>query len=228
MTEAFLRNVSLFRGLSGEEIAAVAKNTTSRRFGRGSTIILAEQQGDAFFIIQKGRVKVSVSREGGREVILSLLGVGQVFGELSLLDGKPRSADVTATEATELIMLIMLRRPDFLRLITEKPSIVIGLLTELASRLRKVDYNIAGLALLDVTNRVSKTLLQLANEGGGQEEHGVLLKNRPTHQQLAQMSGTTRETVTRVLKQLEEQGYIECSGRNIVILSDATIAPDVG
>ena len=223
MTEAFLRNVSLFRGLSGEEIAAVAKNTTSRRFGRGSTIILAEQQGDAFFIIQKGRVKVSVSREGGREVILSFLGVGQVFGELSLLDGKPRSADVTATEATELIML---RRPDFLRLITEKPSIVIGLLTELASRLRKVDYNIAGLALLDVTNRVSKTLLQLANEGGEQEEHGVLIKNRPTHQQLAQMSGTTRETVTRVLRQLEEQGYIECSGRNIVILSDATIAPD--
>ena len=223
MTEAFLRNVSLFRGLSGEEIAAVAKNTTSRRFGRGSTIILAEQQGDAFFIIQKGRVKVSVSREGGREVILSFLGVGQVFGELSLLDGKPRSADVTATEATELIML---RRPDFLRLITEKPSIVIGLLTELASRLRKVDYNIAGLALLDVTNRVSKTLLQIANEGGEQEEHGVLIKNRPTHQQLAQMSGTTRETVTRVLRQLEEQGYIECSGRNIVILSDATIAPD--
>ena len=223
MTEAFLRNVSLFRGLSGEEIAAVAKNTTSRRFGRGSTIILAEQQGDAFFIIQKGRVKVSVSREGGREVILSFLGVGQVFGELSLLDGKPRSADVTATEATELIML---RRPDFLRLITEKPSIVIGLLTELASRLRKVDYNIAGLALLDVTNRVSKTLLQLANEGGEQEEHGVLIKNRPTHQQLAQMSGTTRETVTRVLRQLEEQGYIKCSGRNIVILSDATIAPD--
>ena len=223
MTEAFLRNVALFRGLSAEEIEAVAKSTTSRTFGRGSTIILAEQQGDAFFIIQKGRVKVSVSREGGREVILSLLGVGQVFGELSLLDGKPRSADVTATEATELIML---RRPDFLRLITEKPSIVIGLLTELASRLRKVDYKIAGLALLDVTNRVSKTLLQLANEGGEQEERGVLLKNRPTHQQLAQMSGTTRETVTRVLRQLEEQGYIECRGRNIVILSDATIGPD--
>ena len=223
MTEAFLRNVALFRGLSAEETEAVAKSTTSRRFGRGSAIILAEQQGDAFFIIQKGRVKVSVSREGGREVILSLLGVGQVFGELSLLDGKPRSADVTATEATELIML---RRPDFLRLITEKPSIVIGLLTELASRLRKVDYKIAGLALLDVTNRVSKTLLQLANEGGEQEEHGVLLKNRPTHQQLAQMSGTTRETVTRVLRQLEEQGYIECRGRNIVILSDATIGPD--
>jgi CRP/FNR family cyclic AMP-dependent transcriptional regulator len=223
MTEAFLRNVALFRGLSGVEIEAVAKNTTSRKFGRGSTIILAEQQGDAFFIIQKGRVKVSVSREGGREVILSLLGVGQVFGELSLLDGKPRSADVTATETTELIML---RRPDFLRLITEKPSIVIGLLTELAARLRKVDYKIVSLALLDVTNRVSKTLLQLASEGGEQQDQGVLLKNRPTHQQLAQMSGTTRETVTRVLRQLEEQGYIECSGRNIVILSDATIAPD--
>jgi CRP-like cAMP-binding protein len=220
MTEAFLRNVPLFRGLSGEEIEAVAKNTTSRRFGRGSTIILAEQEGDAFFIIQQGRVKVSVSREGGREVILSLLGVGQVFGELSLLDGKPRSADVIATETTELIML---RRPDFLRLITEKPSIVIALLTELTSRLRKVDYKIAGLALLDVTNRVSKTLLQLASEGGERHEQGVLLTNRPTHQQLAQMSGTTRETVTRVLRQLEEQGYIECRGRDILILRDATV-----
>ena len=223
MTEAFLLNVPLFRGLSSEEIEALAKNTTSRQFGRGSTIILAEQEGDAFFIIQKGRVKVSVSREGGKEVILSFLGEGQVFGELSLLDGKPRSADVTAIEVTELIML---RRPDFLRLITEKPSIVIGLLKELASRLRKVDYKIAGLALLDATNRVSKTLLQLAAEGGERDDRGVLVKNRPTHQQLAQMSGTTRETATRVLKQLEEQGYIECRGRDIMILSDVNEPSD--
>ena len=145
------------------------------------------------------------------------MGPGSVFGELSLLDGKPRSANVVATEDTGLLML---RRSDFIQLIYKTPQIATALLAELASRLRKTDRQIEGLALLDVTSRISETLLQLATEQGTETADGVGIESRPTHQELANMSGTTRETVSRVIKRLEGQGYINCSGRRITILRE--------
>ncbi len=216
-TSSFLRKVSLFESLSAAELDALAGATIARRFPRDSVIILAEEEGDTLFIIRVGQVKVSIVSEEGREVILSLLGPGSVFGELSLLDGKPRSANVVATQDTELIML---RRADFLQLIYRVPQIATALLAELASRLRKTDRQIEGLALLDVTSRISETLLQLAAEQGVETAAGVVIKERPTHQELANMSGTTRETVSRILKRLEAQGYIACVGKSITILRE--------
>jgi CRP/FNR family transcriptional regulator, cyclic AMP receptor protein len=216
-TSSFLRNVSLFESLSDEELEALSHVTIARTFGKDSIIILAEEEGDTLFIIKRGQVKVSIVSEEGREVILSLLSAGTVFGELSLLDGKPRSANVIATEETDLIML---RRADFVQLIYRLPKIATALLAELASRLRKTDRQIEGLALLDVTSRISETLLQLASERGIETARGVVVENRPTHQQLANMSGTTRETVSRVLKRLESQNYIACKGRTITILRE--------
>ena len=215
MDTSFLRRVPLFEGLSDEDLEAIARVTISRSYDRDQIIILAEEEGDALFIIDAGQVKVSIVSEDGREVILSLLGNGAVFGELSLLDGKPRSANVVATENTSLYMV---RRADFLQLIYKVPKIAIALLAELAARLRRTDRKIEGLALLDVTSRVSETLLQLATDQGEEREEGVHLASRPTHQQLANMSGTTRETVTRALKQLEDEGYIRCRGREILIV----------
>ncbi len=217
MDIAFLRQVALFAGLQDDQLRALAKVTVTRAFSKESFIILADEEGDALFLIAKGQVKVSLVSEDGCEVILSLLGPRAVFGELSLLDGKPRSANVVATEDTELMML---RRSDFLQLLHRVPQIAISLLAELAARLRKTDRKIEGLALLDVTSRISETLLQLASEQGSDTPQGVILRSRPTHQQLANMSGTTRETVSRVLKRLEIQGYISCKGRTITILRE--------
>ncbi|MEC9380488.1 MAG: Crp/Fnr family transcriptional regulator [Candidatus Latescibacterota bacterium] len=217
MEISLLRQVPLFEGLDDEQLDAIALVTITRRFDKHQVIILAEEEGDALFIISSGQVKVSIVSEDGREVILSLLGTGSVFGELSLLDGKPRSANVVATENTDLYML---RRSDFLQLVYKVPQIAVGLLAELAARLRKTDRKIEGLALLDVTSRISETLLQLADEHGTETDGGVLLKSRPTHQQIANMSGTTRETVSRVLKRLEKQGYISTEGRTITIVHE--------
>ncbi len=217
MEISLLRQVPLFEGLDDEQLDAIALVTITRRFDKHQVIILAEEEGDALFIISSGQVKVSIVSEDGREVILSLLGTGSVFGELSLLDGKPRSANVVATENTDLYML---RRSDFLQLVYKVPQIAVGLLAELAARLRKTDRKIGGLALLDVTSRISETLLQLADEHGTETDGGVLLKSRPTHQQIANMSGTTRETVSRVLKRLEKQGYISTEGRTITIVHE--------
>ena len=217
MEISLLRQVPLFEGLDDEQLDAIALVTITRRFDKHQVIILAEEEGDALFIISSGQVKVSIVSEDGREVILSLLGTGSVFGELSLLDGKPRSANVVAIENTDLYML---RRSDFLQLVYKVPQIAVGLLAELAARLRKTDRKIGGLALLDVTSRISETLLQLADEHGTETDDGVLLKNRPTHQQIANMSGTTRETVSRVLKRLEKQGYISTESRTITIVHE--------
>ncbi|HIG18746.1 MAG TPA: Crp/Fnr family transcriptional regulator [Candidatus Handelsmanbacteria bacterium] len=217
MDISLLRKVPLFEVLKDEDLEAIARVTISRSYDKDQVIILAEEEGDALFIIARGQVKVSIVSEDGREVILSLLGEGAVFGELSLLDGKPRSANVVATQDMELYMV---RRADFLQLIYKVPQIAVGLLAELAARLRKTDRKIEGLALLDVTSRISETLLQLADEQGTEIELGVTLASRPTHQQLANMSGTTRETVSRVLKRLEGQGYISAEGRSITILRE--------
>ena len=217
MDISLLRRVPLFEVLKDDDLEAIARVTITRSYDKDQVIILAEEEGDALFIIADGQVKVSIVSEDGREVILSLLGEGAVFGELSLLDGKPRSANVVATQDTELYMV---RRADFLQLIYTVPQIAVGLLAELAARLRKTDRKIEGLALLDVTSRISETLLQLADEQGSETEFGVSLEERPTHQQLASMSGTTRETVSRVLKRLEGQGYISSEGRSITILRE--------
>ena len=215
----FLRNVSLFESLDQQELEALSDVTFTRTFSKDNVIILAEEEGDTLFILKNGQVKVSIVSEEGREVILSLLGPGSVFGELSLLDGKPRSANVVATEETDLLML---RRADFLQLIYKTPQIATALLAELATRMRKTDRQIEGLALLDVTSRISDTLLQLATEQGAETTDGVTIESRPTQQELANMSGTTRETVSRVLKRLEGQGYINRNGRNITILREET------
>ena len=215
----FLRQVTLFDCLGDPEIEALAALTFSRTFDKGQLIILAEETGDTLFIIRGGQVKVSLIHEDGKEFILSLLSQGEVFGELSLLDARPRSANVTAMVETELLML---RRSDFLDLVGRVPQIAVSLLEELASRLRRTDDQVEGLALLDVHHRVAKTLLRMAKDGGQTSPEGILIRRRPTHQQLANMSGTTRETVTRALKQLQDEGYIRISGRQILILADAT------
>ncbi|MBT3343234.1 MAG: Crp/Fnr family transcriptional regulator [Gemmatimonadetes bacterium] len=217
MDISLLRQVPLFEALDDEQLEAIALVTITRSFDKDQVIILAEEEGDALFIISDGQVKVSIVSEDGREVILSLLGPGAVFGELSLLDGKPRSANVVATADTGLYMV---RRSDFLQLVYKVPQIAVGLLSELASRLRKTDRKIEGLALLDVTSRISETLLSLADEQGTKTDEGIQLESRPTHQQIANMSGTTRETVSRVLKRLENEGYVSCEGRTITILHE--------
>ncbi|HCR16840.1 MAG TPA: Crp/Fnr family transcriptional regulator [Candidatus Latescibacteria bacterium] len=215
MHSELLKRVSLFEGLNDEELSTLSQVALPRLFPKDRVVIMAEDEGDTLFVISTGQVKVSIVSEDGREVILSMLGKGNFFGEMSLLDGHPRSANVTTMQETELLML---RRADFLRLIQNKPQIAVKLLAVLASRLRKTDRKIKGLALSDVTGRITQTLLQLAEEQGSTTPEGVLIHNRPTHQDLANMSGTTRETVSRVLKRLESQGYIVHKGKDLLIV----------
>ena len=202
---------------------AISELTITRRFPKDGVVLLAEEEGDTLFIIVKGKVKVTSLAEDGREVIFSILKEGDFFGEMALLDGKPRSATVIATEDTELLLL---RRPDFTRLLEGSPQLAIKMLAELAGRLRKADRQIESLALLDVHGRVVRTLLQLAEEQGVTTEGGIEIANRPTHQDLAHMCGTTRETVSRIIRELQRNGYVRLEGRKITILDEKRLRDD--
>lgn len=214
MHSDLLKHVPLFEGLTDDELSGLSQVAMLRIFPKDRVVIMAEEEGDSLFVIHTGKVKVSIVSEDGREVILTILGEGNFFGEMSILDGNPRSANVTTLEKTELLMV---RHADFLRFIQQTPQVAIKLLAVLAQRLRKTDRKIEGLALSDVTGRLSQTLLQLGEEQGSPTPAGILIKDRPTHQDLANMSGTTRETVSRVLKRLEIQGYIVHNGKDLLI-----------
>ena len=218
-----LRKVPLFAGLKEEEFRALVEVTILRRFRKNSLILVAEEEGSTLFIIHKGRVKVSILSEDGREIVLSILGDGEFFGEMSLLDGLPRSATVTALEDTEALVL---RREGFLRLIEHIPQIAIKLMAELTSRLRKTDQKVESLALMDVAGRIASAVLQLAADGGEETSEGIVVRNRPTHQLLANMTGSTRETVSRVLKQFQEEGYMLSRGKDWIILREEYLKSD--
>lgn len=218
-----LKNIPLFSILKDEELKAMSELTISRRFSKDGLVLLAEEEGDTMFIIVKGKVKVTSLSEEGREVIFSILKDGDFFGEMTLFDGKPRSATVIAAEETELLLL---RRADFIDLLERNPQMAVKMLAELAGRLRKADKQIEGLALLDVHGRVVRTLLQLAQEQGVPVKRGVQISRRPTHQDLANMCGTTRETVSRILGELQRGGYLLLNGRTVTILDERRLRDD--
>ena len=210
-----LKQIPLFSSLKDEELDAIYNLSYPKQCSKDAIILIENEEGDTLFIILKGKVKVTTFSESGKEVIFSILSEGDFFGDMSLMDGKPRSATVISIEESELRLL---RRNDFIKLIEKHPRIALKLLEELTSRLRKADERIESLAIHDVTGRLAGILLQLAEERGEKDDKSVLIKARPTHQELANMVGTTRETVTRVLKQLENKKYINMSGKDLLIL----------
>ena len=218
-----LKNVPLFSELGEGEIHALSEVSVVRQVPQDAIILLADEEGDTLFVIVKGRVKVTVMSEDGREVILSILKDGDIFGEMSLLDGKPRSASVIATDETELIML---RRSDFLSRLERYPEMASKMLATLATRLRRTNRQVESLALLNVYGRIAGTLLQLADDQGVKDEGGITIPERPIHQEIANMAGTTRETVSRVLNDLERRGYIHRDGRSILIQNPDRLRDD--
>lgn len=210
----FLRNVPIFADLSEKELARIAKLGTRQKYKKGSVVVIEQESGAALFIIISGKVKVVRMDESGREVILSIFGPGEFFGEMSLLDGMARSASVVATTKAELFMI---HRRDFLQMLNDYPSIAISLLAELAMRLRKADMQIKSLSLKDAAGRVANVLLMLAEDIGFFRKGKVEIEELPLQQDIANMAGTSRETVSRMLHMFAEQGKIELKGSKVII-----------
>ena len=168
-----------------------------------------DDPGDALYVVSGGQVKVVLIGEDGREVILSVLNDGDFFGEMSLIDDEPRSAHVIAMRDSRLLVL---RRDDFQQQLQQVPSIALKVLKVMVQRLRRADAKIGGLVLLDVNGRVARLLLDLAEESGGPR-----ITRKLTHHTIAQMIGSSRETVSRAMRELVERGLIDVTRREITI-----------
>ena len=210
-----LQSVSLFFDLSEKELGYIEEKMVTRRYENGNYIFLEDSEGEQCFFVAKGSVKVTRLSKDGREVILTMLNAGDFFGEMSLLDGESRSANVIALEETEVLTL---NREDFLVVLHDYPTIAIQLVKEMAGRLRKSDRQIASLSLSDAEKRITMCIIRFADDQGVIKNGKVSIPKTPIQQDIANMAGTSRETVSRALSILEKEDLIERNGRELIIL----------
>ena len=222
-TVDLLKGVELFSELNEEQLGMIANLVIVKNFNRDETVVLeGDDSVQALYLIATGSVQVYMTGIDGRETILSFLERGDFFGEMSLIDGEPRSASVrTVTDAK----LLVIHRESFLSLIRKTPEIAMALMSELCKRLRKANKQIGSLSTMSVSGRVAGTLLNLMQERGVRihTDNGnmvTVIHNRPTQQQLADMSGTTRETVSRICSLLVRTNAIAMTGKDIVICDE--------
>ena len=210
-----LQSVALFWDLSEEELGYISEKMIARDYESGKFIFLEDSEGEQCFFVVQGSVKITRLSKDGREVILAMLNEGEFFGEMALLDGESRSANVIALEQTEVLTL---NREDFLVVLHDYPQIAIQLLKEMAHRLRKSDRQIASLSLSDAEKRIALCIIRFADEQGVIKRGQVIIPKVPIQQDIANMAGTSRETVSRAINLLEKEHYIKRQGRELLIL----------
>ena len=210
-----LQSVSIFWDLNENDLGHIADKMVAKHFENGNYIFLEDSEGEQCFFVLEGSVKVTRLSKDGREVILAMLNEGDFFGEMSLLDGESRSANVIALEKTKVLTL---DRNDFIAVVNDYPQIAVQLLKELARRLRKSDRQIASLSLSDAEKRIALCIIRFADEQGVIQNGRVSIPKTPIQQDIANMAGTSRETVSRALGLLEKEDLIERNGRELIIL----------
>lgn len=207
-----LRQVPLFAEISDEELTHLLGMLRERRAPRGSYIVYVEDPGPSMMFLIEGKAKVNLLSNDGKEVVLAHLSDGEFFGEIALLTGEDRSANVVAITDCKLLVL---NTEDFKRHIAKYSGLAHAMLKELAERLRSATLKIGDLALYDVYRRVARTLKSMGEKQRIGDRDAWVINERPTHQELASMVGTSREMVTRALKGLEEDRCIIIDGKRI-------------
>ncbi|HHZ87860.1 MAG TPA: Crp/Fnr family transcriptional regulator [Chromatiaceae bacterium] len=209
MPKEALAKIPLFSGLGEGELESLARGAVVRSFPRQSVLINEGDDSDALYVIFSGQLKVFLSDEQGREIVLNQMGEGEYFGELALLDDTPRSASVMVVEACKVAII---SRAVFDKVLDEHVGMARKLLAGLSKRLRMATDNIRSLALLDVYGRVARLLIDAAAE-----EEGRFITPKMTQQDMADRVGSSREMVSRILKDLRAGDYITMEGKRIII-----------
>jgi CRP/FNR family cyclic AMP-dependent transcriptional regulator len=218
VSTAVLKAVPLFASFPDDQLRLLTPVITRRSLPRSTTVMASGDPTDSLYIVLSGRLKVMMSDAEGKEVILSILGPGEFFGEMGLIDDAPRSASVVSIEACELLSIA---KRDFKKCLAENFEMAQAVMRGLVRRLRDADRKIGSLALLDVYGRVARLLLDMSETVDGEK---IVTKRLPK-QDIAKMIGASREMVSRVMKDLQMGGYIEVRGSNIV-LRDTIVLPE--
>jgi len=206
-----LRMIPLFRSVGEADLQELASHLIERRFPRNTTIVEEGLAGDYMYVIREGRVKVTKLSEDGREKILEFFDSGSFFGEMALLDRAPRSASVKTLKP---VRLLALSRTDFLALLRKSPDLALAVIQELSLRLRTTGDQASALSFQNVKDRTKGLLVRLARDP---HASGARVTPQLTHQQIADMIGTSRETVTRVVKELKQEDWLSQEGKRYVV-----------
>ncbi|MBM3227027.1 MAG: Crp/Fnr family transcriptional regulator [Candidatus Tectomicrobia bacterium] len=212
----FLKKVPLFSELDEEELHQLATVMREQHYKKHTTIVHVDDPGSALYILKSGLVKITIEDQHGYEMILRILYPTDFFGEMSLLDGMPRSATVTTQEVSEVLTIA---REHFLHIVEKSPKLLLKMTAVLSKRLRKANELIHSLAFFDVYGKVARVLLNLAAERGRVTEQGTVIDMRLTQQELADLAGMTRETMARTLREFQQAGCIRVESGIISILA---------
>jgi CRP/FNR family cyclic AMP-dependent transcriptional regulator len=207
-----LKAVPFFSQLDDKELEAVRALATEKNYPKNAVVLTEGEMGDSLYMIQSGKVKVFIGDENGREIILKILSPGAFFGEMSMIDKQPRSASVRTIEASTFLVLT---HNAFERSLEQAPRIANLVMRCLAERVREADRKIGTLALMDVYGRVASTLLELAVYNDGK----LMVGEKLSQQDLANMVGASREMVNRILKDLSDRGFISIESKEITIVN---------
>ena len=207
-----LGTIPLFQWVNAEDLRSIAELLIERRYPKNAMIVEEGLPGDYMYILRSGRVKVTKGSEDGREKIMDFFETGSFFGEMALLDDAPRSASVRTLEP---VTLLALSRRDFLKLLRGSPDLALSLIQELTRRLRDTDEQAASVSFQRVQERAKGLFKRIARPES--EFEGRCVTPKLTHQQIADMIGTSRETVTRAVKELKSCGWLDQQGKRYLI-----------
>jgi len=209
-----LERVPFLAALSADDRRWLADRVRRRAYTRGDIVFQKDDPGQSLFIVEEGQVRIYMPGAQGTDLTLAVMGPQEFFGDMSLLDGRPRSASASAiTDAT----LVSLERADFTNLLRARPDAALAILAEITGRLRGSDQMASDLAFLDASGRLARKLIELADRHGVPRDGGILLNASLTQEDLANMIGVTRESVNRNLSMFRRLGLVGSEGRKIVI-----------
>ena len=211
LNPSILKSVPLFSAFSDAQLTTLLNYVQHRSYPRNVFVIQAGEETDSLYVILSGKVKVLIPDENGREVILSMMGPHDFFGEMGILDDQPRSASVATLEPCELLRL---SKAGFINCLKENSEVAMLVIRNLVRRLREADRKIESLALIDVSGRVARLFMDMAEEIDGR----LVVPRAPPKQEIARMVGASREMVSRVVKELHDRGLIRAERRRIIIL----------
>ena len=208
--------VPIFENVAKDDLTKLEKIATRKELAAKTVVFFEGDRADAFYIVVSGSLKVYQTSQDGREKVLNTMGPGEIFGELAMLDGKPRSASVETIEAAELIVM---GRSDFRELATATPSILWGVLEGLCDRLRSLNELQLDVAFQDTPYRIAKAVIKLADKHGEQTDDGWHVRESFGVRNLADMAATTPARVSRVLEKLEDDG-LSRTGKDDLVVPD--------
>ena len=223
MKADLIRRVPLFSTLSDDEFDKLSHIFIVRVYRRNQIIFLEEETGNYMYLVLSGKVKVAKSSASGKETLLAIHRPGDFFGEMSLLDGQTSPATVSAIEDSKIISV---SAADFHKYLLHNQKVLLQIINVLCARLRQV-WQTQSMSSSTADVRIRMGIHQLAQKHGIRDAHGTIIDLKITHQELAEMVGTSRETVTRVLAQLRKKGIVEITQRRITLLDDEALIREV-